>query len=103
MVIAKQFTGGASTRATIRKSDDGKGRMLQDRVMRYSVVTATSPKELIDEKGAGIYLHIPQLLVKMEKAGWIKPVVKRGRMKLYRLKHLDHCVDRLEAGEFPER
>jgi hypothetical protein len=68
---------------------------------RYSVITESSPQELVDEKGAGLFLRIPALLVKMEKSGWVKPVVRRGKMKLYRLKHLERCVDRLEAGEYP--
>lgn len=69
---------------------------------RYSVVTESSPQELTDEKGAGLFLRMPALLAKMEKAGWVKPVVNRGKMKLYRIAHLERCVDRLEAGEFPE-
>jgi len=69
--------------------------------MQYSVITGTSPQELVDEKGAGIYLRIPALLERMEKSGWVRPIVKRGRVKLYRLKHLEKCIDRLEAGEYP--
>jgi hypothetical protein len=69
---------------------------------RYSVVIASTPKRLTDEKGAGIFLHQPALLAKMEKFGWIKPVVHRGKTKLYDLNQLDKCVDRLVAGEYPE-
>jgi hypothetical protein len=68
---------------------------------RYSVITESTPQALVDEKGAGVFLRIPELLVKMEKSGWVRPIVRRGRMKLYRLKHLEKCIDRLEAGEFP--
>lgn len=70
--------------------------------MRYSVITASTPQRLTDEKGAGIYLKVPALLSRMEKAGWVKPVVQKPKMKLYDLNHLDKCVDRLAAGEFPE-
>jgi hypothetical protein len=69
---------------------------------KYSFIIGSTPKRLIDERGAGIFLHQPALLAKMEKAGWIRPVVRRDKTKLYDLNQLDKCVDRLVAGEFPE-
>ena len=74
--------------------------ILQD--MRYSVITASTPQRLTDEKGAGIYVKVPALLSRMEKAGWIKPIVQRPKMKLYDLNALDLCVDRLSVGEWPD-
>ena len=70
--------------------------------MRYSVVTATQPQELTDTRGAEIYMHQPALFKRMIDAGWIKPVVRGHKTVLWRYKHLEACVDRLEAGEVPE-
>lgn len=51
---------------------------------------------------AARYVGCAGLLVRMEKAKWIKAVVQRHKMKLYRRSDLDACADRLENGEFPE-
>jgi len=37
----------------------------------------------------------------MFKAGWIKPVVDRRKCRLFDVKMLDGCCDRLALGEFP--
>ena len=50
---------------------------------------------------AGRYVGCPALLARMEKAGWIKPVVRRKKMTLFKRIELDRCCDRLEH-DFPE-
>ena len=67
---------------------------------RFSIVS-TSPQRLTDEAGAGFYVKVPTLFRRMLEHGWIKPIVNKRKMKLYDLDHLDRCVDRLAAGEFP--
>jgi hypothetical protein len=69
--------------------------------MRYSVVTESQPQELTDTRGAEIYVHQPALFHRMWKSGWIKPTVHNGKTVLWRYKHLEACVDRLEAGDAP--
>jgi len=56
----------------------------------------------MNEEEAGEYVGVPALLLKMELAGWIKPSVHRRKMRLYDLRVLDLCVDRLTAGEWPD-
>ena len=51
---------------------------------------------------AGRYVGCPGLLVSMEKAGWIKPVIRKKRMTVFARRALDACCDRLEQGEIPE-
>ena len=51
---------------------------------------------------AGQYLGCPGLLARMEKAGWIKAIVQRHKMKIYKRGDLDACAERVERGEFPE-
>jgi hypothetical protein len=67
---------------------------------RFSIVSS-SPQRLTDEAGAGFYVKIPALFRRMLDNGWIKPVVKKRKIKLYDLNQLDRCIDRLAAGEFP--
>lgn len=69
--------------------------------MRYSVIRV-STKRMMSETEAGDYVGIPALLGHMETHGWIKPCVRRAKVKLYDLVHLDLCCDRLAAGEYPE-
>lgn len=69
--------------------------------MLYSMIKASSKRMLTIEE-AGLYVGIPALLDRMEKHGWIKASVKRPKMRLYDLRALDLCCDRLAAGEFPE-
>lgn len=57
---------------------------------------------LMRREAAGDYLTVPGLLVLMEDAGWIKPVVHRHRMTLYDQRQIDACIDRLAGGEFPD-
>ena len=61
-----------------------------------------SSKRMMTEKEAGDYVGLPALFSKMQQAGWIKSAVQRPKMKLYDLKHLDACCDRLSIGEFPD-
>lgn len=70
--------------------------------MTYSVVSKSDPVGVTDEKGAGVFFRIPALFDKMRKAGWIRPVVDKPKMVLFRLSHCERCLDRLERGEFPE-
>ena len=51
---------------------------------------------------AGLYLGCAGLLARMEKALWIKPIVQRHKMKIYKRADLDACAERVERGEFPE-
>jgi hypothetical protein len=57
---------------------------------------------MLNQQEAGDYLGVPALLVKMEVAGWIAPIVRRGKIKLYDANQLDLCCDRLAAGEYPQ-
>lgn len=56
---------------------------------------------LLRTEDAGRYIGCPGLLTRMEKAGWIKPVVREKRMTIYSRTELDECCDRLQRGEFP--
>lgn len=56
---------------------------------------------LLRAEAAGHYVGCPGLLARMERAGWIKPVVQRKRMTVYQRSKLDECCERLERGEFP--
>lgn len=56
---------------------------------------------LFNQDDAGEYVGIPALFKRMELAGWIKPSVHQRKMKLYDKNKLDHCIDRLNSGEFP--
>jgi hypothetical protein len=69
---------------------------------RYSVITASQPQELTDTRGMEIYFHQPALFHKIRKAGWMKPTVQDGKTVLWRYKHAEVCVDRLDTGELPE-
>ncbi len=51
---------------------------------------------------AGRYVGCAGLLTRMEEAGWIKAIVQRHKMKMFRRTDLDACADRIERGEFPE-
>ena len=56
---------------------------------------------LLPFSDAGRYVGCPALLGHMEKAGWIKPVVRRKKMTLFKRTDLERCCERLER-EFPE-
>ena len=56
---------------------------------------------LMTRDDAGDYVGIPALLKKMETAGWLKATVAGRKMVLFDKTNIDHCVDRLNAGEFP--
>ena len=68
-------------------------------VARYSDVIFQA--RLLRAEAAGHYVGCPGLLVRMVKAAWIKPAVRRKKMTLYRRVDLDQCVDRIDKGEFP--
>lgn len=70
--------------------------------MRYSVITASTPKRLYTEKEAGIYMGYPSLLEKFVKAGWLKPLPRLGKAEVYDDKDMDACIARWKAGELPE-
>lgn len=57
---------------------------------------------LLRADDAGRYIGCAGLLAHCEKAGWIKPVVRRKRMTIFSRSKLDECCDRLERGEFPD-
>lgn len=60
------------------------------------------PQRLLTIEQAGDYLGYPVLLDKMRERGWIKPAVQSRKMCAFDIKALDHCVDRLAAGEVLE-
>lgn len=68
--------------------------------MTYSILRASTAR-LLNEHDAGQYVGVPALLNRMLKAGWIKPVVDRRKMRLFDVRQLDACCDRLALGEFP--
>jgi hypothetical protein len=41
-------------------------------------------------------------LKRFVRAHWLKPVVQKKRLTLYRRADLDVCCSRLDTGEFPE-
>lgn len=64
--------------------------------------TVVIEPRLLRAGDAGCYVGCPGLLKRMDAAGWIKPVVQRKKMTVYRRVDLDACCARLDAGEFPE-
>lgn len=71
--------------------------------MTYEEVMATILPRLVRDKAAGKYVGAPRLLELMEAHKWVRPVTAEHRMKLYDIKMLDRCIERLAAGEFPGR
>lgn len=69
--------------------------------MRFSKLMAYTVR-MVDAEEAQAYVGGPQLLDLMEKAGWVKPAIRRHRLTRYDTKQLDQACDRLSAGEFPE-
>ena len=62
--------------------------------MKYSELKrGVSPDE------AAGYIGSKELLRVLEKAGWVKPFVRGNRLTRYDLRDLDHCIERLKAGE----
>jgi hypothetical protein len=57
---------------------------------------------LLRASPAAEYVGGEGLLKRMREAGWIKPLIQRHKMTIYRLADLDACCSRLDAGEFPE-
>ena len=57
------------------------------------------PQRLLTAQQAGEYLAYPALLEKMRVAGWIKPSISTRKMCAFDVRLLDHCCDRLAAGE----
>ncbi len=51
---------------------------------------------------AARYVGGEGMLKRFVEAGWLRPIVQRKRLTLYRLADLDVCCSRLDAGEFPE-
>jgi hypothetical protein len=70
--------------------------------VKYSEITKLqSAPRLLRKEAAEAYVGAPQLLVKLVRAGWLKPTVQRNRLTLYDQRRLDDCVERLNGGEFP--
>ena len=62
--------------------------------MKYSELKrGVSPDE------AAGYIGSKELLRVLEKAGWVKPFVRGNRLTRYDIRDLDHCIERLKAGE----
>ena len=57
---------------------------------------------LLRPDDAARYVGGEGMLRRFVEADWLKPVVQRKRLTLYRLADLDACCSRLDAGEFPE-
>lgn len=56
-------------------------------------------QRLLDLDQAGQYLRYPELLQKMRRKGWIKPVIDTRKMMAFDVRQLDECVNRLLSGE----
>ena len=67
-----------------------------------SFSNVVSQPRLLRLEDAARYVGCLGMLVCMERAGWIKPVVRRKRMTLFARTKLDECCDRLEQGEIPD-
>jgi hypothetical protein len=57
---------------------------------------------LLRPEDAARYVGGEGMLKRFVDAGWLKPVVRRKRLTIYRRVDLDACCGRLDAGEFPE-
>lgn len=57
---------------------------------------------LLRPEDAAAYVGGEGMLKRFVEARWLKPVVQRKRLTLYRRADLDACCTRLDAGEFPE-
>lgn len=66
---------------------------------RYSSL-ALAPVMLRPPDAAG-YVGGEGMLKRFVSARWLRPIVKRKRMTLYKRADLDACCARLDAGEFP--
>lgn len=66
---------------------------------RFSSIVAP---RLLRPDDAAVYVGGVGVLKRFVGAGWVRPVVRRKRLTLYRLADLDACCSRLDAGEFPE-
>ena len=51
---------------------------------------------------AAAYVGGTGILKRFVLAKWLRPVVRRKRLTLYRRADLDSCCSRLDSGEFPE-
>lgn len=62
--------------------------------MKYSQFKrGFSPEE------AAVYVGSKDLLRQFERAQWLKPFIRVNRLTRYDVRDLDHCIDRLKAGE----
>ena len=59
----------------------------------------TELKRGVSPDEAASYIGSKELLRVLEKAGWVKPFVRGNRLTRYDLRDLDHCIERLKAGE----
>ena len=72
--------------------------------MRFSEIVENSistPAVLLRPEAAAKMVGSVEFLRELEAAGWIKPVIRRSRLTLYSVRHLQNCAYRLEAGEIP--
>ena len=63
----------------------------------------TELKRGVSPDEAAGYIGSKELLRVLEKAGWVKPFVRGNRLTRYDLRDLDHCIERLKAGELLPR
>ena len=59
----------------------------------------TELKRGVSPDEAAGYIGSKELLRVLEKAGWVKPFVRGNRLTRYDIRDLDHCIERLKAGE----
>lgn len=72
--------------------------------MKYSDLIEKDPTpRMMRTPMAGHYVGCLALLLRMEHAGWVKASCNLHRMKLWDVRVLDKCCDRITAGELPKR
>lgn len=67
---------------------------------RYS--TLQLEPRLLRPADAAAYIGGEGMLNRFVRAGWLRPVVQRKKLTLYRRDDLDLCCSRLDTGDFPE-
>ncbi len=71
--------------------------------MKFSDIIKPPMKPLgVRENEAEHLIGIPYLFKKMQKAGWIKPIVNRPKEKLFAVEDVELCFIRLKNGEHPQ-
>jgi hypothetical protein len=67
---------------------------------RYSALLI-EPK-LLRPIDAAAYIGGEGMLSRFVRSGWLKPIVQRKKLTLYKRADLDLCCNRLDTGDFPE-